>query len=61
MRQRLGQIGAAVPFRALRGVRRKTPSGLNTADQNSIGQRWLNGNDSVFAGAGARTGGRLNR
>src|SRR5215470_11198812 len=39
----------------------KRVSGLNTVDQNSIAQRWLNGNESVFSGAAARTGGRLNR
>src|SRR6476620_12175786 len=39
----------------------KRVSGLNTADQNIIAQRWLNGNDSVFSGALARTAGRLNR
>src|SRR5258707_7770127 len=36
-------------------------SGLNSADQKPIAQRWLNGNVSVFSGAAARTGGRLNR
>src|SRR5271154_5224761 len=36
-------------------------SGLNSADQNIIPQRWLNGNASVLAGAAACTAGRLNR
>src|SRR3954465_14885846 len=36
----------------------KRVSGLNTADQNSIAQRWLNGNESVFSGAVYRPGGK---
>src|SRR3954447_24252729 len=39
----------------------KRVSGLNTADQTIMAQRWLNGNDSVFSGGFARTAGRLNR
>src|SRR3569623_2015168 len=36
-------------------------SGLNTADQNIIAQRWLNGNESVLSGALPRTAGWLDR
>src|SRR4051794_4042284 len=39
----------------------KRVSGLNSADQKIIAQRWLNGNVSVLAGGAARTGARLNR
>ena len=60
MGQRLHEIRARFHSGLFEVSGAKRVSGLNTADQNSIAQRWLNGNDSVFSGAFARTGGRLN-
>src|ERR1700693_2154561 len=39
----------------------KRASALNSVDQNTISQRWLNGNASVLPGAVACTAGRLKR
>ena len=49
MRERLGQIGAAIPLRRSSSVRaRSACPALKTADQIPITQRWSNGNSSVF-------------
>ena len=57
MRQRFGQIGAAVPFRAaLAYSARSACRGLKSSDQTPISQRWLNGKTSVFVGRGGMHG-----
>src|ERR1700692_1452656 len=43
------------------GLGAKRASALNSVDQNTISQRWLNGKANVLSGAAACTAGRLKR
>ncbi len=54
MRQRFGEIGAADSIPAVFEISgSKRVSGLNSADQKIMAQRWLNGKISVLAGGAA--------